>query len=302
VTKNWAKEDLLNQKPLVIPDFVVYWLAHPNVRAGKPPSYRAILGVPLYVGTEIFGGLIMFYNQERAFSDEDLELGFTFADQAALAIANARLREQAEQTAVATERSRLARELHDAVTQTIFSASLIAETVAPIWDKDQDEGRKLLQELRQLTRGALAEMRTLLLELRPSALEETSLPDLLNQLAEAVSGRTGVPVKTQIEPTCEIPTTVKVALYRIAQESLNNVMKHARASEVNLYLGGCSDEKGVLLSVWDDGRGFDLDQVPPDRLGLAIIRERAQAIGADLSIESHLNQGSKISVKWYKGK
>lgn len=302
VTKNWAKEDLLNQKPLVIPDFVVYWLAHPKVRAGKPPSYRAILGVPLYVGTEIYGGLIMFYNQERDFSDEDLELGFTFADQAALAIANARLREQAEQTAVAMERSRLARELHDAVTQTIFSASLIAETVAPIWEKDQDEGRKLLQELRQLTRGALAEMRTLLLELRPSALEETSLPDLLNQLAEAVSGRTGVPVNTQIEPTCEIPTNVKVALYRIAQESLNNVMKHARASQVNINLGGCLDEKGVLLSVRDNGRGFDPDQVPPDRLGLAIIRERAQAIGADLLIESHLRQGTKISVEWHKVK
>ena len=103
----------------------------------------------------------------------DLELGFTFADQATLAIANARLREQAEQTAVAMERSRLARELHDAVTQTIFSASLIAETIAPVWESDQDEGRKLLQELRQLTRGALAEMRTLLLELRPSALEES---------------------------------------------------------------------------------------------------------------------------------
>lgn len=302
VTKIWAEEDLLNQKPLVIPDFVVYWLAHPNVRTGKHPSYRAVLGVPLFIGAEIYGGLIMFYHQERAFSDEDLELGFTFADQATLAIANARLREQAEQTAVAMERSRLARELHDAVTQTIFSASLIAETVAPVWESDQEEGRKLLQELRQLTRGALAEMRTLLLELRPSALEETSLPDLLNQLAEAVVGRTGVPVKTQIEPTCEIPTNVKVALYRIAQESLNNVMKHARASQVKINLCGCSDKKGVRLSVWDDGRGFDLDEVPPDRLGLAIIRERAQAIGADLSVESHLGQGSRISVKWYEVK
>ncbi len=132
ITESWAEEALLKKQPLIIPDFVVYWLAHPEIRPGASGTYRALLGIPLHLGDEIYGGLIMFYNQERTFSDEELGLGFTFADQAALAIANARLREQAEQTAVATERSRLARELHDAVTQTIFSASLIAETVAPV--------------------------------------------------------------------------------------------------------------------------------------------------------------------------
>jgi signal transduction histidine kinase len=242
----------------------------------------------------------MFYNQERTFSDEELGLGFTFADQAALAVANARLREQAEQTAVATERSRLARELHDAVTQTIFSASLIAETVAPVWETDQDEGRKLLQELRQLTRGALAEMRTLLLELRPAALEEADLPELLNQLSEAVAGRTGVPVKIQVESICELPVNVKIALYRIAQESLNNVMKHARASQVEIRLCGCSGKNGVILAVRDDGRGFDPTHVPADRMGITIIRERALAIGAELSIDSQRDQGTQITVEWHE--
>jgi signal transduction histidine kinase len=301
VTGNWVNEGLLDNQPLVIPDFIVYWLAHPEIRSGSQENYHAVLGIPLHLGNEVYGGLLMFYNQIRNFSDEDLELGFTFADQAALAIANDRLREQAKQTAVAMERSRLARELHDAVTQTIFSASLIAETVPPVWETDQEEGRKLLQELRQLTRGALAEMRTLLLELRPAALEESRLPDLLKQLSEAVTGRTGVPVRTQVKETCEIPVNVKVALYRIAQESLNNVMKHARASNVEVSLSGCSHGNGVLLSVEDDGRGFDLSGVPADRLGLKIIRERAQAIGASLSIETQPGQGTQVSVEWHEG-
>ncbi len=300
ITKNWAREAMLDKQPLVVPDLVVYWLAHPEARAGSLGTHRAMLGVPIFLGEEVFGGLLMFYNHERLFSDEDLGLGFTFADQATLAVANARLREQAEETAVAMERSRLARELHDAVTQTIFSASLIAETVPPVWEQDREEGRKLLQELRQLTRGALAEMRTLLLELRPAALEEAGLPDLLNQLAEAVAGRTGVKVRTDVETTCDLPIQVKVAMYRIAQESLNNVMKHARATLVEVCLRGCSDQNGVILSVRDNGRGFELGKVPPDRMGLGIIRERAQAIGAHLSIESQPGEGTQVAVEWHE--
>jgi signal transduction histidine kinase len=200
--------------------------------------------------------------------------------------------------AVASERSRLARELHDAVTQTIFSASLLTETLEPIWEADRVEGRKLLGELRQLTRGALAEMRTLLLELRPSALEESTLSSLLGQLAEAVTGRTGIPVVTNIEETCELPANVRVALYRIAQESLNNVVKHARASKVSITLRDCCDGNGVILTVRDNGRGFDPQQVPAGRLGLDIIRERAAAIGAQLSITSQPTESTTVKVTW----
>ena len=128
------------------------------------------------------------------FDQADLDLLVAFADQAAIAIENARLYEEAQQVAASQERSRLARDLHDAVTQTLFSASLIAEVLPALWENDPAEGRQLLGELRQLTRGALAEMRTLLLELRPAALVEANLGDLLRQLAESVSGRTGIPV------------------------------------------------------------------------------------------------------------
>ena len=261
-------------------------------------NHRAMLGIPLLFNDDIYGGLIMFYSEVRDFSEDDLELSRTFGDQATLAIANDRLRHQAEQMAVASERSRLARELHDAVTQTIFSASLLTETLEPIWEMDQAEGRKLLSELRQLTRGALAEMRTLLLELRPSALEESALSSLLGQLAEAVTGRTGVPVAAHIEETCELPVNVRVALYRIAQESLNNVVKHARATKVSITLRDCCAGNGVILTVRDNGRGFDPQQVPAGRLGLGIIRERAAAIDAKLSITSESGQGTTVKVTW----
>jgi two-component system nitrate/nitrite sensor histidine kinase NarX len=200
------------------------------------------------------------------------------------------------------ERSRLARDLHDAVTQTLFSASLIAEAVPASWEMDQQEGRQLLRELQQLTRGALAEMRTLLLELRPSALIETGLSDLLHQLGEAAAGRAGVPVSVAVSGDCFVPPDVHVVLYRIAQEALNNVVKHARASEVHLSLhctavpdGG---ERRVELEVRDDGRGFDPEGVAPDHLGLGIMRERAETIGAQLQIETATGSGTCVSLSW----
>ena len=298
ITEGWANDSLFEREPLSIPNLNQYWSAHQSTQATALSNHRAMLGIPLLFNDDIYGGLIMFYSEVRDFSEDDLELSRTFGDQATLAIANDRLRHQAEQMAVASERSRLARELHDAVTQTIFSASLLTETLEPIWEMDQAEGRKLLSELRQLTRGALAEMRTLLLELRPSALEESALSSLLGQLAEAVTGRTGVPVAAHIEETCELPVNVRVALYRIAQESLNNVVKHARATKVSITLRDCCAGNGVILTVRDNGRGFDPQQVPAGRLGLGIIRERAAAIDAKLSITSESGQGTTVKVTW----
>jgi signal transduction histidine kinase len=283
---------------LIVPSLDDYWSAHQAIQSWETTNHRALLGIPLLFDDDIYGGLLMFYAAERDFSDDDLELGRTFGDQATLAIANDRLRRQAEQMAIASERSRLARELHDAVTQTIFSASLLTETLEPIWEIDQEEGRKLLSELRQLTRGALAEMRTLLLELRPSALEDSTLDSLLIQLAEAVTGRTGVPVSAHMDETRELPVNVRIALYRIAQESMNNVVKHARATQVSITLRDCCAGDGVILTVRDNGRGFDPDQVPSGRLGLGIIRERAAAIDARLSLTSASGQGTTVKLIW----
>jgi signal transduction histidine kinase len=205
------------------------------------------------------------------------------------------LAEKAAQEAVTIERTRLARDLHDAVTQTLFSASLIAEVLPDLWTMNPAEGWKRLEELRQLTRGALAEMRTLLIELRPSALTEIPLSDLLRQLCESLIGRARLPIQLNVEGRRKLPPDLQIGLYRITQEALNNIIKHARATQatVGLYI----NEK-VCLSIVDNGNGFDPACVSPEHLGLKIMRERAEAIGAELSVYSEPGQGTQIFVSW----
>jgi nitrate/nitrite-specific signal transduction histidine kinase len=290
-------------KPLLVPDVSQEprYLYVPEAGAT-----RSEICVPLKAKGNVIGTLGAQSDRLDAFDQSDLAVLQSLADQAAIAIENVRLYEQAQQLAVMEERQRLARELHDAVTQTLFSASLIAEALPPLWETDQEEGRQLLRELRQLSRGAMAEMRTLLLELRPAALIEASLGDLLHQLGEAVSGRTGVPTHVSVVGDCAFPSDVHVSLYRIAQEALNNVVKHADASQVTVSLCCAKlpanidrkQRQEVELQVTDDGRGFDPANVPPDRLGLGIIRERAQAMGAALEIESKPAHGTRIRVVW----
>lgn len=258
--------------------------------------YHAVLAVPLIVKDEVYGGLSLYYEDPRTFSDDEVDLAVSFGDQAALAVENSRLRAEVEESAMAAERSRLARDLHDAVTQTLFSASLIAEVLPRLWDRDAEQGRARLEELRQLTRGALAEMRTLLLELRPTALTEAPLGDLVRQLTEAITGRARIPVQYSKTGTCDLPPPVQVALYRITQEALNNVVHHAGAGEIDVELR-CSDTR-VVLRVRDDGGGFDPASVSSDHLGVNIMRERAEAIGAAFDLESEVGHGTSITVQW----
>jgi signal transduction histidine kinase len=225
------------------------------------------------------------------------------ASSAVIGLENARLYEHAEETAALAERSRLARELHDAVTQTLFSASLIAEVLPQIWEQDPARVPGLLVDLAELTRGARAEMRTLLMELRPTSLLEVGLDVLLRHLAEATTARGRLRVSVRADdPFPGLPSAVQIALYRIAQEALNNVAKHSAARVASIDLGctkrGAEGSMVVHLSVEDDGGGFDPDSVRPGRFGLTIMRERAQEIGATLTIDSEPGCGTRISVIW----
>ncbi len=206
--------------------------------------------------------------------------------------------EQARREAALAERGRLARELHDAVTQTLFSASIIADVLPTIWEKDQIAARARLQELRQLTRGALAEMRSLLIELRPAALVTADLGDLLRQLAEAVIGRARLPVVVRADhPLSDLPPDVKIALYRITQEALNNIVKHAAASQAAIDLR--AEGGRLVLRVSDDGCGFDASSPQEGaHFGLATMQERAASIGAAFDVDSIPGQGTTIIVTW----
>jgi PAS domain S-box-containing protein len=208
------------------------------------------------------------------------------------------LAEKAAEEAVTNERTRLARDLHDAVTQTLFSASLIAEVLPELWESNIEVAQQSTEELRQLTRGALAEMRTLLLELRPAALTQSKFGDLLRQLCEALIGRGRLPIELLIEGDTILPPDVQVALYRISQESLNNVFKYARASKINVNLD--QSQNYVKLEVHDNGVGFDPGHIKPSSLGMRIMQERAESIGADLKVSSSPGEGTSITVTWKK--
>jgi len=209
---------------------------------------------------------------------------------------NARLRDQVREAAAIEERERLARDLHDAVTQTLFSASLIAEALPRVWERHPDRAREGLKELRSLTQGALAEMRTLLLELRPAGLTEKALGEVLGHLTQAMTGRSRVPISLTVEGDSHLPDELQIALYRIAQEALNNIVRHAEANQVSVWLH-CEPER-LRLRIRDDGRGFDPEDTLPDQLGMGIMRERAKSVGATLKITSQPGQGTEVAVDW----
>ncbi len=262
-----------------------------EARAGK----MAELAVPIKIAGRTVGVLHIESVQAHPFDDVDLATATTLSDQLAIALENARLYEEAQQLATTQERQRLARELHDAVTQTLFSASLVAEVLPRLWEKDPAEGRRRLEEIRQLTRGALAEMRMLLLELRPEVLAETGLADLLERLKEATTARAKLPIFLSIEGRCTVPPDVQVAFYRIAQEALNNVVKHSRATEVKIHLS--CDGESAELSISDNGTGFDTVR-STGHLGLRIMGERAESCDASLRVESELGNGTRVTVIW----
>ncbi len=276
---------------------------------------RSFMHLPIQVDSDVFGVFNVNFVKPHAFGEDDLRLFTALAQRAALAIQNAQVYEQAQELAVMEERNRLARDLHDAVTQTLFSASLIAEALPSIWDSDREEGHQLLAEMQRLSRGALAEMRTLLLELRPTTLKEAELGDLMRQLADTVAGRKDLSILVNVDTSCDLPSEIHFALYRIAQEALNNIAKHASAEQVEIDLR-CepaasptpvegTDRVGVErveLRIRDDGCGFDAGCVPSECLGLSIMRERALAIGATLTIESEVGRGTEVRLVWGQGR
>jgi PAS domain S-box-containing protein len=307
-----------SRQPVLVPDIAAALAGEgplvldPQRPLSKGPSaglYRALLAVPILAKDEVYGGIVLYYAEPQAFTGGEVELAKVFGDQVALAVENARLRERVQQAAVNAERSRLARDLHDSVTQALFSASLVAEVLPQVWRRDPEEALQGVDELRLLTRGALSEMRTMLLELRPTAVVETRLDDLLRQLTEAITGRTQLAVTVDLEPVPALPPEAHVTFYRVAQEALHNAVKHAGASQVLVSLRASPPispqppgewQGQVILQVSDDGRGFDPSCIGPGQLGVVIMRERAEAVGAVLVIEGQPGQGTQVTLVWQK--
>jgi PAS domain S-box-containing protein len=275
-----------------------------TVAQDLPSRYQALLALPIHARDRLYGCLLLFYAQPHRFDAEDVALAQAYADQTALAIANAQLQTQREQEATAAERTRLARELHDTVNQEIFSANLIAESLPKVWLTHRDQAEVEIGRLHTLTTSALAGLRALQLELRPSALEQSSLAQALRQLGVAMANRAQAPVAVEVEDVAEaellLPPEVKVAFYRVAQEALMNAAKYAQAQAIHMRLRSLSASRWEL-EVVDDGQGFDPTTVPAGHFGLGIMRERAQHAGAQVQVRSQVGQGTRVLMTWVTG-
>ncbi len=267
-------------------------LTDPRVarRIIETEGIRSMLHVPIMVDGDVFGVFGINFRERRRFTGQEERVLVALAQRAALAIENARLFEQAQGKAALEERQRLARELHDSVSQALFGIALGAKTARTLLDRDPTQAASPLDYVLNLAEAGLAEMRALIFELRPESLETEGLVAALEKQAAALKARHAIEADLELGPEPDVPLAVKEALYRIAQEALHNVVKHARATRVGIRLA--CDADVLTLDIHDDGVGFDADGDFPGHLGLRSMRERTTALGGILEIESAPGQGS----------
>jgi PAS domain S-box-containing protein len=258
--------------------------------------YDSVMTIPLAPQDRPEWGILLCYVDEQAFSQEDLDNATILQGQVQLAIENTQLRGRMADQAVARERIRLSRDLHDSVTQNLYTISTLAEAMPDLVESHPAELAGAAANLRLLAAGALAEMRTLLLELRPAVLLEKSLGELLQQLVDGLQSRTHTQIIASVMNDRVFPADVQVALYRIAQEALNNVIKHAAAEHavVGLYCDGGR----ATLRIWDDGCGFNPEVHAAGGFGLNNLRERAQQLNGTFDLTTTPDQGTEIVVIW----
>jgi signal transduction histidine kinase len=280
-------------QPLLVPDV----REEPRYVWMRGSRTLSELAVPIRLKDRVIGVLDAQSDQLDAFDESDLTVLQSLADQAAIAIENARLYERAQRLAVVEERQRLARELHDSVTQALYGTTLYAEAAARQLATGQVElVGDHLRELRDTAQEALREMRLLIFELRPLILESEGLVNALRARLEAVEERAGLEVELRVEGGALLTTAVEEGLYRIAQEALNNTLKHACARRVGVSLD--RGATAVVLEIVDDGVGFDPSTaVAGGGLGLDGMIERAAQMGGELVLDSAPGAGTRVQVK-----
>ncbi len=262
--------------------------------------------LPQFISTVPFAFLLMIILMSLQFADEivktELQLQYYNAHlEEIIETRTRKLQVTIQEATVLKERNRLATELHDSVNQTLHSLIMIADSLPKIWQTHPDEILPGLSKIQQMAQGGLAETRNLLVELNPQRLVDKPLGELLRQLAQAIANRTSLNITTCIDRESTLPPQVQICFYRIAQESLNNVVRHARATQAEIHfncqhLDGNSEQ--VKMLVRDNGLGFNQQDVLPSNLGINIMKKRAEKIGAILKITSQPHQGTEVLLKW----
>ncbi|MGE0543225.1 MAG: GAF domain-containing protein [Dehalococcoidia bacterium] len=266
-----------------------------NAATMDGPTHRDIrswMAVPLALGDRVIGMLSASQDVPNYFTPHHAELALAFANQVTVAVENARLFAETQGKAALEERQRLARELHDSVSQALFGIALGAGAARRRLDLDPSRVGESIDYVLSLADVALTEMRSLIFELRPEALEKDGLVAALTRHAAATRARHEVTVESVFCEEPDVPLATKEALYRIAQEAMHNAVKHARASRIDLILSNTSTS--VSVEVRDDGVGFDPSQDFAGHLGLHSMRERMAVVGGTTIITSAPGQGASI--------
>jgi signal transduction histidine kinase len=258
-------------------------------------QFRSWMGIPLIMKGDVAGIMTVARAEAGAYESTHAALGKAIASQVAIAIENAQLFEQAQRAASLEERGRLARELHDSVSQALYGITLGAGTARARLTENPDAAVEPIEYVQALAQAGLAEMRALIFELRPESLETEGLLAAIEKQGASISARHNVAFELNAtdEPDCSL--AAKEALYRIAQEAMHNVVKHAGASSVRTRLERTNG--ALVLSVRDDGRGFDPASSFPGHVGLHSMRERAEKLGGTLTIESELGRGTTVVAR-----
>ncbi|GAB4527602.1 MAG: hypothetical protein OHK0046_45540 [Anaerolineae bacterium] len=297
--KPYAEIMFMTQEPVIIPDLRLTAATRAEPVGTAPSHYgnlHAYVGAPILLQDNVIGFIHLLSEKTNFFTEDHAGRLSAFSRLAAIAIQNARLFDRSRQLAALEERQRLARDLHDSVSQTLFTCRTMSETALRRWKKDPVRAYELMREVNQLTATALAEMRILLLELRPAALTRVGLKQLFEQYLQPMQDRREFELIMSIDNIPLLPPEVQIALYRITQEALNNIDKHAQATEVEVRAQ--DGHNGVVLEIRDNGRGFIFEETKATSFGLGIMRERADEIGASIEINSAVNQGTRIKVIW----
>lgn len=247
-------------------------------------EWDTIVVVPLVFRDRVLGVFNGFYALDHEPGDADLPFLTAIADQAAVAVENARLLERAEEQAALLERHRLARELHDSVNQLLFSLSLHTRALTMGADPVPPPLAAQLAEVASLSANALVEMRALIFQLRPSALHDEGLVSAVRNHATALAAREGVSIDLALPDDLAVGPEVEEQVFRVAQEALHNVVKHVPGASVRLSLR--AEGQDLVLEVHDDGTGFDTDAHPPGHFGLLTMAERMEQLGGRLTIAS----------------
>jgi two-component system nitrate/nitrite sensor histidine kinase NarX len=279
------------------------------------------LCIPLVIHNNLIGCIILAKEESNNFNFHHARLATIIGYQVAILMNNSGIYKKEQMTGAMLERQNLAHNLHDTVNQSLFSAGLIAEVLPHLWDQNPVEGKRSLSDMYRLIRGAQAEIRMMLVDLRPESLLDVEFCDLLNLLAKAFKGRTNIPIEVSISGNCRLPVEVQTACYHICQEALNNIAKHSKANKAKIIVqlnmgrieiwiiddgqgfdrrryGAVRTKEPFDTSIRDESHGFNPKYIPFNHYGLRMIHEQADSIGADLKIVSQPGNGTQISVQW----